>query len=155
MGFQIAGLALDSFRPLFGLSDAELARHGARRYVADSKPGFPCRVTLEDAEPGETLILLPFQHQPAESPYRASGPIFVRETARESYRGRDHIPAQLRTRLLSVRAYDEAGLMVSADVVQGTELESLIERFFGDPQVAYLHAHYARQGCFACRIDRT
>ena len=28
--------------------------------VADSKPGFPCRVTLEDAEPGERLILYVF-----------------------------------------------------------------------------------------------
>ena len=64
------------------------------------------------------------------------------------------IPEQQRRRLLSVRAYDERHYIVDAEVAAGTELETLIERFFADPRVAYLHAHNARRGCYACRVDR-
>jgi len=58
MSFRITGLAPDPFRHLFGMTDEELAKHGAKRYVADTKPGFPDRIELRDAEPGETVILL-------------------------------------------------------------------------------------------------
>lgn len=53
-----------------------------------------------------------------------------------------------------MRAYDGAGWMRGAEVDEGTGLEALIARFFADPQVAFLQAHYARRGCYACRIDR-
>jgi hypothetical protein len=154
MDFRISGLPAAPFEPLFGLSDGALAERGARRMVADAKPGFPCRITLEDAEPGETLILLSHQHQPADSPYRASGPIFVRERARETFDRTNHVPEQLRGRLLSVRAYDGDAMIVDAEVVEGVELDGLIDRLLSDRQVAYLHVHFARRGCYACRIDR-
>jgi hypothetical protein len=122
--------------------------------VVDAKPGFPCRVTLEDAEPGETVLLLSWRHLDGDTPYRADGPIFVRESAGATRVSRNAIPEQQRSRLLSVRAYDDAGWMRDAEVVEGIALEALIARFFTDPQVAYLHAHNARRGCYACRIDR-
>ena len=152
--FQISALRRDSFEHLFALDDAALAARGARRYVADRKPGFPCRVSLEDAEPGERLILVPFRHQPADSPYQASGPIFVREIARTTSLPADAVPALLRTRLLSVRAYDASHLMIDADTIDGRELESLLGRLFANERVAYAHIHFARPGCFACRVDR-
>lgn len=127
---------------------------GAKRYVADRNPGFPCRVSLQDAAPGERLLLIPFTHQSADSPYRASGPIFIREAARQASLSVSDVPEQLRVRLLSVRAYDADALMVDADVVDGRELESVVERLFDDPRVQYLHVHFARPGCYACRIDR-
>ena len=154
MNFQIAGLPPGSFQPLFALSDAELQKRGIRRCFAGEKPGFPCRVSLEDAEAGEELLLLNFEHQDADSPYRASGPIFVRKAAVERFSAINTIPEQLRRRLLSVRAYDGAGMMKIADVCEGRELEAAIGRFFSDPDVAYLHVHNAKPGCFACRIDR-
>ena len=154
MGFQISTLRRDRFDELFGLGDEALARLGAKRYVADRKPGFPCRVTLQDAEPGERVILVPFEHQRGTSPYRASGPIFVRETAMDAAVPANTVPELLRTRLLSVRAYDAGDLMVDADVVDGREVESLVARLLGDQRVRYLHVHFARPGCYACRIDR-
>jgi hypothetical protein len=154
VGFQISALRRDRFDELFGLGDDALARLGAKRYVADRKPGFPCRVTLQDAEPGERVILVPFQHQPGTSPYRASGPIFVRESAIDATVAPDVVPEVLRTRLLSVRAYDTLDLMVDADVVEGREVEGVIERLLCDERVRYLHVHFARPGCYACRIDR-
>jgi hypothetical protein len=152
--FRITGLSLEPFKPLFALDDAGLARHGASRRVADSKPGYPCRVSLVDAEPGEPLILLPYTHHDVDSPYRSSGPIFVREQACESSLDVDEVPEVVRGRLMSLRAYDAAGLMVGADVVAGQEVAAAIGRFFADEQVAYLHLHNARPGCYSCRVDR-
>jgi hypothetical protein len=154
MDFQISGLSRDRFEELFRLDDRALLQCGMKRYIADKKPGFPCRVSLEDAEPGERLILLPFQHQPAQSPYQASGPIFVREAAQDAAIGPNTIPDLLRTRLLSVKAYDERALMVDADVVDGCEVEMLFARMLSDVSVRYLHVHFARPGCYACRVDR-
>ena len=154
MSFQIRPLPLETFTPLFTLDDAQLRASGARRYVADRRPGFPCRVSLMDAEPGEHVILVPFPHQDADSPYRASGPIFVREAAHQAAFGVDEVPELLRLRTLSVRAYDADALMADADVVEGRDVESLIARLFADPRVAYLHVHFARPGCFACRVER-
>ena len=155
MSFRISGLPVESFQPLFGLTDEELQKHGARRYVADSKPGFPCRVTLADAEPGEKLLLLNYEHLPVESsPYRAKGPIFVRESAAVKTAITDTVPDYLARRPLSVRAYDRDGMMLDADVVDGKALEPAIARFFGNPDVEYLHAHFAKRGCYMARIDR-
>ena len=60
----------------------------------------------------------------------------------------------MRTRLLSLRAYDGEGMMVDADVVDGKDIESVISRFFALPQVEYIHAHNAKRGCYSGRIDR-
>ena len=154
MSFLVSALPMDEFAPLFALDEAELEARGGKRYLADSIPGFPCRVSLEDAAPGESLVLIPFTHQPADSPYRASGPIFVREGARQASPRPGEVPELLRLRLLSVRAYDSSSLMLDADVVDGKALEPAIERLFSDPGIAYLHVHFARPGCYACRVDR-
>jgi hypothetical protein len=155
MSFRISSLPVEPFQALFGLSDDELLKRGARRAVADEKPGFPCRVTLADAEPGETLLLLNYQHLPdAGSPYRATGPIFVRELAKGGTEVRDRVPDYLARRILSVRAYDQDGMMLDADVVEGKELAPAVAKFFENDDVAYLHAHFAKRGCYAARIDR-
>ena len=153
MNFRYLGLPVAPFAELFGLNEPERAERGIRRVVADEKPGFPCRVTLEDAEPGERLLLLPFEHQPAHSPYRAAGPIFVREGQASTYDATEPPPV-LKTRLLSARAYGEDGMMVDAEVAEGREIEPLLERLFAHPDTSYVHLHYARRGCYACRVER-
>ena len=154
MDYVISGLPVQPFQPLFGLGDAALHERGMVRQIADGKPGFPCRITLQDADPGETLLLLPWTHLDVDTPYRAGGPIFVREAAQATGVFVNTIPEQQRTRLLSVRAYDADGWMRDAEVAEGVLLEALVERFFADARVAYLHVHNARRGCYACRIDR-
>lgn len=154
MSFRIVSLPREPFAEFFALDDEQLKARGAKRYVADRRPGFPCRVSLEDATHGERVVLVPFTHQGAGSPYRASGPIFVREGAERATPGVDEVPELLRLRLLSVRAYDVDGLMVDADVVDGHDLEPAIARLFDERRVDYLHVHFARPGCFACRVDR-
>lgn len=154
MDFQISGLPLARFVPLFALSDAELAKRSIVRQVVESSPGTPCRVSLQDAEPGERVLLLNYEHLPVTSPYRASHAIFVRENAVEAKPQVNEIPEVLGRRLLSLRAYDSKGMMLAADVVQGREMQAVIEVMFADPQVEYIHAHNAKPGCFAARIDR-
>lgn len=154
MSFRVTGLDPAPFRPLFGLSDEALAAVRARRTVAGAQSGYPDRIELRDAEPGETLLLLHYEHQPADTPYRASHAIFVREGAERRYDEVDTIAPSLRTRVISLRAFDPSGDIVAADLAEGDQLETLIARFFAEPKVAYLHAHYAKNGCYAARIDR-
>src|SRR5579872_779002 len=149
MSFQISGLPVAPFTALFGLSDAQLAQHAAVRHTAYKRPGFPCRVSLRDAEPGETLLLLNYEHLALASPYRSRYAIYVREYAEEWRPEINEVPVCLRTRLLSVRGFDNAGMLKEADVVSGQEVEQLFESMFHRPEIAFLHVHNAKPGCFA------
>lgn len=154
MHFRISGLDAARFSGLCAMSDDALRQVGAERRRVTEEHSAPCRVSLRDAAVGETVILTPFEHQPAHSPYRAAGPIFVRESARETAMLADTVPDCLARRLLSVRAYDRSDCIHDADVVDGSAVADSIQRYFDDPEVAYLHLHYARRGCYACRVDR-
>ncbi|MCG8434483.1 MAG: DUF1203 domain-containing protein, partial [Gammaproteobacteria bacterium] len=68
--FRIHGLPAGRFTHLFALSNDELADLDAKRMLVDAKPGFPCRVSLTDAEIGEQVIALPYYHHDKNSPYR-------------------------------------------------------------------------------------
>jgi hypothetical protein len=152
--FRISPLPLEDFSLLFQLSDAELRSRGMRRVVADSKPGFPCRVSLDDAEVGEALILLPYEHHPVQGPYRSSGPIFVRENAKPAVLRVNEVPQYVRERYLSVRAYDDDGMMVRAKVTHGRDLVDCVSELFAEDRARFLHVHNARPGCYAFRVDR-
>ena len=154
MAFRVRGLSAQPFQPLFGLSDAELARHGAIRMRVDKPTGFPCRIEVRDASPGETVLLLNHEHLPVESPYRSAHAIFVREGASDTLDLRDALPPALARRQLALRAFDARGMMGAAEVVDGARLQDAIERLLADPAVDYLHAHNAARGCYMARIER-
>lgn len=154
MSFTVTGLAAEPFAHLFGADDAALAAAGAIRRTVETKPGAPCRITLEDAEPGETVLLLNHEHLGGDTPYRARHAIFVREGATASARYENELPPALACRLLAIRAYDAKDMMIDAEIAEGVDAVPLIERFLANPAAAYLHAHNARRGCFAARIDR-
>lgn len=153
MHFRISGLPAEQFEEWFTLSDEALAARRAVRVVADDAHGYPCRISLTDAEPGQSLILLNYEHHSADSPFRSNYAIYIRE-GEQQYSEVDAVPDQLRRRLLSVRGFDRNGMLRDADVAQGTALEPLIERLFDDDAIAYLHIHMARPGCYAARVDR-
>lgn len=154
MAFRITGLSPEPFRHLFGLPDDELAARGAQRWIAAEGSRLPDRIEVRDAQPGESVLLVNFEHQPAETPYRASHAIFVREGATAAYEGVDAIPDAMRSRMLSLRAFDRAHLMVDAELVDGRDAEAAIARLFANAGVDYLQAHYATRGCYAARVDR-
>ena len=154
MGFRITGLPAEDFTHLFALSDEKLAAHeGVRRIAAERSPGYPCRVSLTDSQPGDELVLVNYEHHPVSSPYRMRFAVYVRK-GEETYDAVDEVPEQLRIRMLAVRAFDTGAMMVGWELVDGHELEAAIERLFADSRAVYLHVHYAAPGCYAARIDR-
>src|SRR6516164_5537212 len=153
MSFRILGLDPAPFVPLYGLPDDELARRGVRRFVVD-QPRLPDRIEVRDAELGESLLLLNYLHQPAESPYRASHAIFVREGATSAHVAIDEVPEALRSRPLSLRAFDARGMIVDGILVDGPEMLAASARLLANTDVAYVHVHFARLGCYAARVDR-
>ena len=135
------------------MPDARLHELGARRVIADD-PRMPCRVSMEHARLGEELLLLNFEHQPANTPYRATHAIYVRRAADRAFDAVDMIPEVLRSRLLSIRAFDAAHMMIDAEVCEGAQAADLFERFLANPQASYLHVHNAKRGCYAARVER-
>jgi hypothetical protein len=154
MSYRVRGIDPAPFRQYYGLADSALAAHGVERVTVDANPGYPDRVELRDAQPGETMLLLNYLHQPGDTPYKASHAIFVREGAEIAFDKVDEIPEPLRIRPISLRAFDATHRMVDADLAQGADLEKAITRFLADAKVSYLQAHYAKRGCYAARIER-
>ena len=154
MSFRLTGLSPEPFRHLYGLSDTDLAAHGASRVVADASPGYPDRIEVRDASAGEALLLVNFTHQPAANAYYASHAIFVREGAGTAFAAVDVVPEALRIRPISLRGFDATDAMAAAVLVDGAALVPAIAAMFADPAVTYLHAHYAVRGCYAARIER-
>ena len=152
--FRLIGLDPSPFTPLYGRDERELAALGVSRHVVDVAFAFPDRVTLRDLEIGETALLLNYVHQPAPGPYRASHAIFIGERPAPRYDVVGEVPPALRRRVLSLRAFSASGEMLDADLVDGTGMESLANRFLSDARVAYVHAHYAKRGCYAALIER-
>lgn len=155
MTYRIEGLPLEPFVRFFAMTDDQLAEVGGRRMIADTPNTAPCRVSLIDAAPGEALILVPYEHLPdAGSPYRQAGAVFVREAAQPSAPFVGAVPEQISRRLLSVRAFDGASMMLDADVVPGADLGPRLDQWFADPVVDQVQIHTARRGCYLARAVR-
>lgn len=152
--FQLVGLDPKPFQALFDLTDDALSALDAVRVVAHESPGYPCRISLEHAAVGDELLLLPYVHQPAHSPYRSLGPIYVGRGAVQARPSAGVVPDYVSSRLISARAYDHEHRIVDATVCEGSRAADDIERFFVDPQVAYIHLHNAKRGCFSCSVVR-
>ncbi len=154
MTFQVKALPREAFSALFDLSDEALVAHRAVRVIADARPGFPERISLRDAEPGEELLLVNYEHQPADSPYRASHAVYVARNAVEADLPPGALPPYFTGRTISLRAFDGDGMITGAELAEGEQAASAIEALLADPKAAYIHAHFAKYGCYACRIER-
>jgi hypothetical protein len=154
MTYLIQGLDPAPFRPLFDLDEAELAGRLARRVTATAKPGFPCRVSLEDAEPGETILLTQHVSHDAESPFRSAYAIYVRESALAPASYVDEIPPALATRRLALRAFDSDAMLRDAILTEPGEADAGIRALLARPEIETIHAHNAAAGCFAAKVVR-
>jgi hypothetical protein len=154
MTYRIKGLDPAPFADLFKLDSEELARHGAVRLVADCKPGFPCRVTLEDVEPGETLLLVNHCSHGGNNPYRATHAIFVSEKAVRAASYVDELPPVFEGRTLSLRAFDANGMMTDALLAPPGDADTTIRRLLSLATVDHIDVHNATRGCFSARVDR-
>ena len=154
VNFKIKALQDTEFTQLFELDDEALEKLGAVKMIVDKKPGFPCRVSLADADMGEEVILLPYQHHKTNSPYQSTGPIFVRRNATTATLDTNEVPMMLNHRLLSIRAYNKDGIMKEASVAEGNNLKETLLTAFLDPKIDYIHIHNAKPGCYNCVAER-
>ena len=154
MGFKILALDDKEFESYFNLSDSELEKIGGKRMIVDENPGFPCRVSLEDAKIGEEVILVPYEFHKTEGPYQAKGPIFIRKGVKTSELESNEIPGMLNHRLLSFRGYDKNGLMKTAITEKGDKTKDVIEKIFKSDEIEYIQIHNSSPGCYNCEVRR-
>jgi hypothetical protein len=154
MTYRIAGLDPAPYKPLFGLSEDQLAERGIVRMTVTEKPSFPCRVSLTDRDLGEKVLLLNHVSHDVANPYRACHAIFVTEGVEEPAEFIDQVPPVFETRVLSLRGFDQDGMMADAILTQPGEADAGIRRLFANPDIATIHAHNATRGCFSAKIER-
>lgn len=154
MTYRVTGLDPAPYKPLFGMSDEELAGRGIVRMTVSS-PTFPCRVSLTDREIGESVLLLNHVSHDVDNPYRVAHAIFVTEGEEEAAEYIDQIPPVFEKRILSLRAFDDNGMMVDAALAQPGEADGVIRRLFDNKAVDHIDAHNATRGCFSARIERS
>lgn len=152
--YRIEALPADAFAHLFAMTDEALEAAGARRVIADETPGYPCRVSLEDAGIGESLVLVNHRHIEASSPYAASHAVFVRAGAVQARPGPGEVPFMLLDRLRSVRGFDARFMMREADVIEGRELDARLRAMLSNDAIAFVDIHFAKPSCFAARAGR-
>lgn len=151
--FKITAIDED-FEHLFKMTENQLRQIGAQRMIVDAMPGFPCRVSLEDANLNEEVILLPYAHHKVKTPYQSSGPVFIRQHATRADLKINEIPSMLNHRLLSLRIYDKYGMMIDAKTIMGNELKKEIKLILKDRNANYIQVHNASPGCYNCQINR-
>ena len=155
MTYRMEGLAPEAFESLFGMMEGGLEARLARRVTADAPDSFPCRVTLEDAVPGEELMLVNYVSHDVEGPFRTAYGIYVRKDAARPGSFTDEAPPYLDTRMLGLRGFDEEGMLKGAIIAQPGEADARIRELFERPEITTIHAHSAAYGCFLARIERT
>lgn len=149
MAYRIAGLDPAAFAD----TQALLAR-GAVRVTADRPDAYPCRITLEDAEPGESLLLLNHISADVATPFRASHAIYIREGARVASVHADAVPALLARRTTSLRGFDAVGMIREAALAAPGEADTGIRRLLDRKEIAHVDIHAAAWGCFLARAER-
>jgi hypothetical protein len=152
--FQIRSLAENEFSEIFKMDNVALKKIGALRMTADKPGKYPCRVTLEDTKVGEEVILLNYQYHKTTSPYRATGPLFVKVNSTTPNLAANEIPKFLDHRYLSLRAYNKDGIMKEALTSEGRDLKIVLAKMFNNSEHSYIHIHNARQGCYLCVAER-
>ena len=153
MTYRIKGLDPAPYKPLFALSDDELAERGVVRMTVTT-PTFPCRVSLTDRPIGESVLLVNHLSHDVANPYRTTHAIFVSEEAREPAEFVDEVPSVFQKRVLSLRGFDADGMMADALLAQPGEADGAIRKLFDNPQIETIHAHNAVRGCFSAKIER-
>ena len=153
MTYRITGLDPAPYKPLFGLSDDELAERGVVRMTV-TEPTFPCRVSLTDRAIGESVLLLNHVSHDVANPYRATHAIFVTEGAEQAAEYVDQVPPVFEKRVLSLRGFNKDGMMADAILTQPGEADAGIRKLFSNPEIETIHAHNATRGCFSAKIER-
>ncbi|MFN2509437.1 MAG: DUF1203 domain-containing protein [Chthoniobacterales bacterium] len=131
---------------------AAAGRPDHKTVVADSPHAAPCRHCLRWADPGEAMILFPYQSIPADHPYGESGPIFVHKEPCHRYSAVDVYPAAFRDGRV-LRGYNAQSEIVAAEV-PGDDPEGTIEAMLAKPEISFLHVRSITHGCYTMKVER-
>jgi hypothetical protein len=156
MTYKITGISPETFNHLIGADEASLAALGAVRVTAEADKGWPCRISLEDAKAGESLILLNHVSHDVATPYRSAYAIYIRENtgAATAAEYRDETPPVFEGRPIALRAFDVDGMLRTAVLALPGEADTKIRMLFGADEISYIHAHNAAHGCFSAKVER-
>jgi hypothetical protein len=154
MTYQITGLNPQDHVSLFSMSDAELQAINACRVTATAGHGFPCRISLRDADEGDSLILFHHVSHDVQTPYRSAYAVYVREAAVEAATYHDETPPVFDGRPIALRGFDGNGILRDATLAMPGEADAKIRQLFASQDIAYIHAHNAAHGCFSAKVER-
>lgn len=154
MSYRITGLERGQFAHYFDMDDAELLQHNAVRVTAGADKGWPCRISLEDAKHGETLVLLNHVSHDVATPYRSAYAIYLRYGASAPAEYIDETPPVFEGRPMAFRAFDADGMLRNAALVLPGQADAKIRELFEGDDIAYIHAHNAAHGCFSAKVER-
>jgi len=123
--------------------------------VPDDDGGtFPVRCCLTEERSAERVLLLSVAVPAAESPYTARSPVYIHRDACPGRAPSAEPPEILAARRLSLRAYDERHMITGTAVIEGPDVAREAAGLLDDDRTAYVFAHFAGPGCYACRIER-
>lgn len=154
MSFQIHPLPRSDFQGAFAMAPEELRAHAIDEKIVDSFPGAPCRISLVDVPAGERVLLMNYEHLPDDSPYRARHAVYVWDKAVEAHPAPGDVPDVITRRVIAVRGFSETHRIVTAEIAEGEAIAPTITAIFENPDVAYIHLHNAKHGCFAAKVTR-
>ena len=154
INFQVIGIQAEEIQSLLNLKESNLDKLNIRKMIVDENPGYPCRLSLEDARIGEEVLLFNYEHHKVNSPYQASGPVFVRIAAKAANLQQNELPIMLYHRLLSLRIYNKEAMMIDARTIQGEQLKDTIQAVFLNDKAQYIQVHNSSPGCYNCQINR-
>ncbi|MEO9468510.1 DUF1203 domain-containing protein [Parasphingorhabdus sp.] len=149
MTYQITGL-----NPVEMFHDKNESEISVVRVTATSKPGFPCRVSLVDAEEGEELIVFHHVSHDVSSPYRSAYAIYARTAAVTAAQYTDRVPPVFEGRPLGLRAFGADVMLKTAGLAMPDEADKTIRHLLELDEVAYIDVHNAAHGCFVARVER-
>lgn len=126
--------------------------HGNQLHpFAATGQGEPLRCCLRYAEPGEQITLMsyaPFEHP---SVWREVGPVYIHAARCEGYTPTGRLPDQLAIGprvLRTYRAGDTMNYEHNTVVTDEADLQPIIERLLGKPDVATVHVRTLAPQCF-------
>ena len=143
---QVSAALKKTMRDQFG-NEPKIEEAQSRRSI--------CRRCLRRFNPGERRLLFKYRPFQKEGVFAEAGPIYIHESdCRPETEILASYPDEFRQLPLLLRAYTQGDGQVDSKLIKDGDAEAIIDTFFNDPQVAYLHLRDGESGCYYARIER-